>query len=53
MVILMYDNENLSLQNCSTVTMVKTSIYVNAKCASRYVYEVPAVSLLVSQDNAM
>ena len=43
----------LSLQNYSTVTMVKTSIYdVNAVC-SRYVFEVPAVSLLASQDNSL
>ena len=40
----------LSLQNCSTVTMVKTSIY---EVCSRYVFEVPAVSLLASQDNSL
>ena len=51
---------HLSLQNCSTVTMVKTSIYdVNTKRAadtymcSRYLYEVSGVILLASQDNAL
>ena len=40
----------LSLQDCSTVTMVKTSNYdVNTKCAVRSF----AVILLVSKDNAL
>ena len=45
----------LSLQNCSTVTMAKTSIYdVNTKCAvDTYLYEIHAVILFVSQDNAL
>ena len=37
----------LSLQNCKTVRIVKASIY-----DVRYVYEVPAVSPVASQDNA-
>ena len=40
----------LSLQNCSTVTMVKTSIYdVNAKCAA----DTFSKLLLASQDNSL
>ena len=44
---------HLNLQNYSTVTMVETSMYdVNAKCALM-LFEVPAVSLLASQDNSL
>ena len=42
----------LSWQNYSTATMVKASIYdVIVKCAADTYSEVPAVSLLASQDN--
>ena len=44
----------LSLQNCSTVTMVKTSIYnVNTKCAADTYNQVPAMILLAIQDNVL
>ena len=44
----------LNLQNYSTVTIVKTSIYdVNVKCAADTYSKVPAVSLLASQDNSL
>ena len=42
----------LSLQDCSTVTIVKTSIYnVNAECAADTYKKF--LLLLVSQDNAL
>ena len=41
---------NLSLQNYSTVAMVKTGIYDECR---RHVFEVPAASLLASQDNSL
>ena len=42
----------LSLQNCSTVTMVKTSIYdVNTECAAATYKKF--LLLLASQDNAL
>ena len=43
----------LSLQNCSTVTMIKTSIYdVNTKCAAD-TYTKFLLSLLASRDNSL
>ena len=42
----------LSLQNCSTVMMVKTSICDLMLSVQQMLHEVSAVSLLASQDNS-